>query len=174
MFFRWPMSSRTKGRFGGAGCPHRSAAFMDLDLYRSAQHLFGDVCPSVRSVDPVRYLSRRIVACVSVSVGTQPCPMPRHFRATIPNRSNVRQHASTTKNRVGIGNASDPRRRYGSSSQFSFAKHAGDMVETKKHASAENRVGYMKRYSSSTESKQRSESQDMYITELVDLNTVAG
>jgi len=48
------------------------------------------------------------------------------------------------------------------------------MVETKKHASAENRVGYMKRYSSSTESKQRSESQDMYITELVDLNTVAG
>lgn len=48
------------------------------------------------------------------------------------------------------------------------------MVETEKHAYAEIRIEYMKRYSSSTESKQRSESQDMYITELVDLNTVAG
>ena len=40
--------------------------------------------------------------------------------------------------------------------------------------SAENRVEYTKLYSGSTESKQRSESQDMYITELVGLNTVAG
>lgn len=39
--------------------------------------------------------------------------------------------------------------------------------------SAENRVEYTKLYSGSTESKQRSESQDMYITELVGLNTVA-
>ena len=53
-------------------------------------------------------------------------------------------------------------------------KNAVASGRSKKHASSENRVAYTKRYSSSTESKQRSGSQDMYITELVDLNTVAG
>jgi len=78
---------------------------------------------------------------------------------------------------VRIENASDPRRRYGPSSQFRFAQHAGryeNAVETKKYASAENRMDTRNDDTAAMESKQRSESQDMYITELVDLNTVAG
>ena len=49
---------------------------------------------------------------------------------------------------------------------------ANTMDETERHA-AENGVEYTKLHRSSTEIKQRSESQDMYITELVGLNTVA-
>ncbi|KAI9433410.1 hypothetical protein H4582DRAFT_995242 [Lactarius indigo] len=72
---------------------------------------------------------RRIVACVSVSVGIHSCPTPRHFRATV---SNVHQHASTTKIRWGL---KTPR-----------IRDKDDMhdVRDKETRLCRNRVGYMK------------------------------
>lgn len=106
--------------------------------------------------------------------------MSRHFRATDSRSIKCSSPCEQHEYRVRIGNASDPRQQnsppFAISLCIAYGRYeiavANTMDETERHA-AENGVEYTKLHRRSTESKQKSESQDMYITELVGLNTVA-